>query len=290
MHWRNKTFSVVLLITIAMFASGCAASEWSGNSGSVNGAADKQVMNTDARRSELLSKLDETAEAMYNAVRQRDLPQAREQVKRVSEIVTQITFNGITTIEGAEALIAAVTTTKELLSSVKIEPERLETAAAQVRLATDALIHPNQPMWYEYYSIMQDDTAQLKEAIHKGQNLLASVQGLQAHYTVIRPAVLIAREPELHVKIESFLSFFMQHANKPESGMIGAVDQLTMAWDELFARSNVSAYLPLEGTRNPLYWSLVIGSIIITTLCFAAWRRYRYEQAAGPEKPPFRHE
>lgn len=286
MLWSNKGYAAFLLIFFTIMLAGCASAELSGSSDRSNDKQDGRSVSSEERRSQLLRSLDLQAGDMYKAVQQNDFVRAREHVNHLSELVTQIPFNGITTIEGAEALLASITTTKELLSSVQIEPERLVMAAAQVRLATDALIHPNHPMWYEYYHVMQDDTKQLQKAIESGQNLLQAVQNMQAHYAIIRPSVLITHEPQVNEKVESLLSFFMQHANKPEAGMIGSVQQLSLVWDELFARSNVSAYVPFADSGEPLYWSLVIGSIIITTLCFAAWRRYRFEHGAdGPGGP-----
>lgn len=278
MLWSNKWLAAVLLIVFSIVLAGCTSDGLSGNSGRLNDKQEGQSANGEERRTQLLLELDETSDAMFKAVQKQDVLLARQLIIKLSELVTQTPLSGITTIEGAEALFTAVTTTKELLSSVNIEPDRLVTAAAQVRLATDALIHPHHPMWFEYDQVMRDGTKQLQEAIENGRNLLTAVQNLQAQYALIRPAVLITHKPDVNVKVESLLSYFMQHANKPEAGMVGAAQQLEMTWDELFASSNVSTYLPHTASGNPLYWSLVIGSIIITILCFAAWRKYRFEQ------------
>jgi len=201
--------------------------------------------------------------------------QAKAYMNQISDEVLQIEFDGLATVEGIEALTSVIVNAKQLMNAVQTESHRLQIAAAQVRLSTDALIHKNHPLWHDYEKTMRQDTEELKRAIEQGQHILASAQQLQQHYAIIRPAVLIAHPPEMNVKVESLIAFFLQQANRPEGRLIEPVNELSRTWDKLFQSKELSAYLPMIEGQHPVYWSLVIGSIIITVLCFVAWLKYQ---------------
>jgi len=236
----------------------------------------------DQARLKQLQVLDDTADRMYQEVMDGNYLEARQLIKSIGDQVVGMEFAGITTVEGLEALTQAITNANRLINAVQTEPDRLKTAAAQVRLSTDALLHKHQPLWFEYYQTLKLDTERLKEAVKTGQNIILSAQQLQAHYAVIRPAVLISRSPEVNVRIESLIAYFMQQVGSQGEALLSNVDELMQAWNELFEKQDVSAYLPFRDEKQPIFWSLVIGSIIVTVLCFVAWRKYESEKEIIP--------
>lgn len=275
---RTKRLSIALLwLLMLTLLSACHSGE--------HHAGARQAVNQedhnpsiDQERLKQLQVLDETADRMYQEVLAGNILEARELMKSIGDQVVGMEYTGITTVEGLEALTQAITNARRLMNAVQTEPDRLKSAAAQVRLSTDALLHKHQPLWFEYYQTLRADTEQLKQAVQSGQNIIMSAQQLHHHYTVIRPAVLISRSPEINVKIESLIAYFMQQASSQNEALLMNVDELMRTWNELFGKQDVSAYLPVDAERQPIYWSLVIGSIIITVLCFVAWRKYESEQ------------
>lgn len=243
---------------------------------------DETANQIDPQKMQQLKKLDETAEQMVREVMNGDILKARSLINDISDQVLAIEFSGISTVEGIEAFTSAIVQAKELMNAVQSEPARIQIAAAQVRLSTDALVHKHQPLWHEYYNRMRDDTEQLKQAIEKGQNILMAAQQLQQDYAIIRPAVLISYTPDINEKVESLLAFFIQQANRPEARLMETAHELSRTWDALFQKGDMSAYLPFMGEEQPVYWSLVIGSIIITILCFVAWRKYEAQMGIVP--------
>ncbi len=228
-----------------------------------------------------LQQLDETADRMYAELMKGDLLAARERMRELGELAGRIEWAGITSVEGMEALMTAIVQAKELMNAVQAEPARLQTAAAQVRLTTDALLHRHQPLWLDYEKTLRTDTEKLREAVEEGRNVIQAAQQIYRDYQVIRPAVLISRPIELNGKIESLLAFFMQQANVIDDRLLEQVAELSRTWDELFGK-DVSAYLPYAEGQDPTYWTLVIGSIIITVLCFVAYRKYQSEMDVVP--------
>jgi len=269
-----------LLMLMAALLAACSGGDH--QAGKQAAAFDDGGATIDQARLKQLQALDDIADRMYKEVLDGNILEARELVKSIGDQVVAMEFAGITTVEGLEALTQAITNARSLMDAVQTEPDRLKTAAAQVRLSTDALLHKHQPLWFEYYQTLKSDTEQLREAVKSGKNIILSAQQLQSHYAVIRPAVLISRSPEVNVRIESLIAYFIQQAGSQGEALLSNVDELMRAWNELFMKQDVSAYLPMDAEKQPIYWSLVIGSIIVTVLCFVAWRKYESEQQITP--------
>jgi len=269
-----------LLMLVTLLLAACHGGEHKGGEQAAGGNHEGAAI--DPARLKQLQVLDETADRMYEEVMEGRLLEARELIRSIGDQVVGMEFAGITTVEGLEALTQAITNARRLMNAVQTEPDRLRMAAAQVRLSTDALLHKHQPLWHEYYQTLKSDTEQLREAVRSGQNIILSAQQLQAHYAVIRPAVLISRPPEASGRIESLIAYFMQQAGSQGEAALQNVDELMRAWNELFRKQEMSAYTPLDVEQRPIYWSLVIGSIIVTVLCFVAWRKYESERQIKP--------
>lgn len=270
--WRIVAGSVLALILLG----GCHG----GGHGVDNSESDMNMTagigQPSEERAARLQELDDVSAKMYDAVMNGDMLQARTYIRQIGGMITEIEYSGITDVEGVEALTAAIVNAKQLLNAVQAETERVQTAAAQVRLSTDALLHRDHPLWYEQEQAIREATEQLKHSLESGDSLLTSVQLLHRRYAVIRPAVMISRPTEANVKIDSLLAFFMQQAHRPSPQMITNIQELSRAWDELFNRDE-TAYIPYAQDGHPIYWTLVIGSIILTVLCFVAWRKYQGE-------------
>lgn len=272
MLYRRKWSAIIAVITILLVMAGC-----HGGKHEANGATDHKRPPLDEQRKQQLRQLDETAAKMYAEVMKGDISLAREHMIELSEQVTSMEFSGITTVEGLEALTEAVVNAKHLMNAVQTEQQLIQTAATQVRLSTNALIAEHHPLWFEYEKTLRADTEQLRTAIQGEGQMLTTVQQLHRDYGIIRPAVIISRPSEVNVKIESLLAFFMQQVSQPNERLLEPLHQLTRTWDELFNSSEQSAYMPIIEGQRPIYWSFVIGSIIITVLCFVAWRKYQGE-------------
>lgn len=92
-------------------------------------------------------KLDQQAEAIYQAVKKQELEQARQLVQKMGEAMTDTSFYGVTGVEGVRAFSGAIVQVKRALPAIERNEERLMHVAARLRLASDALIHKKQAMW-----------------------------------------------------------------------------------------------------------------------------------------------
>ncbi|MDF2662179.1 MAG: sporulation protein YpjB [Paenibacillus sp.] len=229
-----------------------------------------------------VERLNDTADEMYRFVMDGNIDKARDKLDEVGNKLTQIRFDGITSVEGVGALSNAIVQAKRSFQAVNVSEEEVKGAAAKIRLATDALTHANQPMWLQYYKSMKETARQLEAAVQKKDKQEASAKLDQLHerYEIIRPSLLISRQPFEVEKVDSLFAFLRSQLSKPELDTKlagGGIDQFHLTLDALFGRQDKAAFIPVDDSPVPLPSVMAIGSVIIAVLAFAAWRIFKFE-------------
>ncbi|MCS7462496.1 sporulation protein YpjB [Paenibacillus doosanensis] len=226
------------------------------------------------QRVELLNR---TADDMYKKVMQGDVMGGRDALQQLSDQVTTIRYEGLTTLDGLHALTEAVTQGKRVFNAARFSPDEGQVAAAQIRLATDALSHPEQPMWLQYYKLLQDDVNGIEQAAKdkEAQQFQKSVFLFERHISIIHPSLLISRDATDVEKLDSLVTFMSGQARtekepyQPVGNLLPTVRQML---DKLFLKKDTTAFLPVVDDRNPILWTFAIGSVILAALGFAGWR------------------
>jgi sporulation protein YpjB len=221
--------------------------------------------------------LNVTADDMYRKVMQGDVAGGKAVLQQLSDQVTQIQYEGITSVEGLNALTDTVTQAKKVFNAAKFSNEEGQVSAAKIRLATDALTHTNQPMWLQYYKLLQDDMNVLEKAAkdQKKTELQKVFQQFDHHYGVIHPSLLISRSPADVEKMDSLRSFVSQavtEQDEPYKQVLDVLPHMRQTIDKLFMKKEATAYLPMTDQQNPILWTIGIGSVILAALLFAGWR------------------
>lgn len=242
------------------------------------GQASKPV---DPVQVERIAFLNGIAEELYTLTMSGQVAEARSKLIQLSDQIPKISWEGITSIEGLNALTATVTDAKRVYNAVNYSPNEGQLVVAKIRLATDALSHKNQPMWLQYYKVLQNDTQLLSQHVkaNKQQEAIEQFGKLSQHIAIIHPSLIISRDPSTVEKLDSLLVFLRTNVNtKPlpirplEAGIVN-VNQLL---DEIFMKhKDALAYVPLTDPNHPIIWSLSIGVIIIGVLSYAGWQMYQ---------------
>lgn len=230
-----------------------------------------------AEQLQRIELLNETADDMYKKVMEGDLDGGRALLQQLSDQMTMIRYEGLTTLEGMNALTGTVTQGKKVLNAVRISREEAEVAAAQIRLATDALSHPEQPIWLQYYKLLQDDVATVEQTAkdRKLQELQKAAMTLERHTSIVVPSLLISRDAVDVDKFHSLITFISGQARgekEPFQPVINLLPTVRQMIDKLFLKKDTTAFLPVVDDSDPILWTFVIGSVIIAALSFAGWR------------------
>lgn len=233
-----------------------------------------------------LNRLDQAADAMYESARNKAWDETREHIGQLKDRIPQIQYEGITDIEGMNALTEAALSAEYSLNQVKLSGEEVIIEAARLRLAVDALAHPHQPMWLQHYKWFQEGAEQMEAAleINNPAKFEESIHQVLKHYHIVRPSILINRERELVVKMDSILKYLQQapqNASYNRKQLENVVSEYKNTIKEIFERNSQDAYTDFSLNPVPPGGLIIFSSFILAVLAVAGWRIYQYERKAG---------
>ncbi|MCL6459022.1 MAG: sporulation protein YpjB [Gorillibacterium sp.] len=228
--------------------------------------------------------LDQMVFEVYQMTEKGKVAEAREQLNRFGEAVTRTRFQGITGVDGIRTLTEATLTAQREYNRVTFSAADALAAVNSLRLITDAMAHPQDPMWHRYYKLIKEDIKQLEASAveHKKQETEATFAELRKRYLTIRPALTIKKSMEDITKLDSLMVFIQGEisGNRLKTAeFMASLKAVEQGIDHLFERAEDStAYLPLPDTDRPLVWTFGIGTILTVVLSFVAWRMFRFEK------------
>ncbi|MBU5443994.1 sporulation protein YpjB [Paenibacillus sp. MSJ-34] len=275
----------------------CIGTIWFGNPiyGSASDSHDRYATYASGDRPVDRNKLEEfdrLADSVYRYTSDGNILEVRKRIAQMEKLFAQIRFEGAASVEGVGALSECIVDMKRIVNQATIQPERWLEAAATVRLAADALTHPEQPMWHQYYKVMNDDIERMEQGLAAETGGAAAIRAafaaFQQHYNVIRPAAAIQRASEEIEKLDSMMAYLRQRITKDkvEREDLRKILPVGRQWvNELFfGKKDVPTFMPIVGTNDQWIWTLWIGTVVVIVLGYVAWRKYRYEKKAEAER------
>ncbi|WEK55720.1 MAG: sporulation protein YpjB [Candidatus Cohnella colombiensis] len=229
-----------------------------------------------------------SAETLYTAVNNGDFAQVLTIMKVIEQRLIHLSLKDVVSAEGIEALAANVAGLKKATIAVKQDPLQWQMGAAKLRLAADALANPDQPLWFQYQSVLKEDISTLKGtlvAYASGQQVpkaaLTASKQLQQHYQLIRTAALLKLAPELIERSDSVFRYMntLMQAQSPKYELVqNMMEPLQDAITALFPEDGKATATTIVGaTSVPLGWMITLGVFIIAVLSWASWKRYQSE-------------
>jgi sporulation protein YpjB len=270
---RNVTVLFVLALTLlVVLCSGCSKEKTPETAAPVQPEVLKQA-----------EQLNAAADDLYTKIMQDDVNGARTKLNELGDRLTQMRFDGMTTVEGVQALADSVVAAKRELNAVAYSKSEGQAAIARIRLATDALTHKNEPMWLQYYKGMKENLSVLQHAVQmaKKEEAQKSLTALSDQYDLIRPSVVISRNASEVEQMESLFRFMKTQLSEPKwdtKNISSGIMNMNATLDLIFQKKDTEAFLPIMEEPNPVLWITGIGSIIIAVLTFASWRIFRVER------------
>ncbi|WP_340004134.1 sporulation protein YpjB [Paenibacillus sp. FSL K6-0276] len=229
-------------------------------------------------------QLEQAAEALYGYVLEGDVMKVRQETEEISRIFVSSSFEGMTSVEGINALSGVVLDLKAAVASAKVSQQQLEATATKLRLAANSLNQPGQPIWLQYYKLIREDLNAMEQsgAANDLVGWKASVERLQSRYENIRPAVIVSRQPEVVNAFDSWLSYaagISSSSQKIErTRLLEIVSYGQDAVRVMFGKEKdePALSLPLASQEFGI-WGGLAASFIIAVLAYAGYRKYRGE-------------
>ncbi|EPY12396.1 MULTISPECIES: sporulation protein YpjB [Paenibacillus] len=233
--------------------------------------------------SEKWKQLDQYAEQIYRASVAGEIEKIQQAVQAMGKLFTETTFNDVTSVEGVRALSDAIVQVKRILPSIQLKQEELMSASARLRLATDALTNPKQPMWLQYEQVLRDDMARLLATDNKREWIPYANRWLE-HIDRIRPAATIQRDVQTIEMMESLSQLIREtimgkHSPKEANQALNKYGDSVLI--QLFGSSKANPTLgPTAYTPMPFQWIFMLAFIVCMMLAYVGFQKYRYEQYA----------
>ncbi|QHA92296.1 sporulation protein YpjB [Bacillus sp. N1-1] len=161
---------------------------------------------------------------------------------------------------------------KAVTSIDKANDQRIQ-ALTEFRLAVDALVTEEQPIWHQTNDQILPLIHEMATAIEHGDVDVykASKDRFLGSYSTIRPAMAIDLPPETQQRLDSHIAFIEKYASGRNTELSG---QLETMYDDF-----KNAYDPSYSEESSLMWLIVsIGGIIIFTLVYVIYRKYKGEK------------
>lgn len=289
----RKTYAAVTL-TICIWLGGAPAAAAAPQQPAAGSTPQEQRLAKEAG-----SFLNE-AEALYEAANGGDRASIAKHAARTEARLRALPMEGIATAEGIEALARSVSRMKRLAAAVRPDPDKIREQAAEIRLAADAVAHPQTPIWHRYGPILQEDLRLLETVIAEQagrEERIGRLQGLQAHYRLIRTAALIHSETYKIERADAILRYAERIVGAKQPNPAYAADlvpSLQEAVAGLFPahdQSSSAEAMMSPAAGPPWGWSAFMGVFIVAVLSWVGWRRYQGLESIPPRgsPPPERH-
>lgn len=240
------------------------------------------------------------AEALYDAVNKGSLEEALSGLSEIELQFRNLPMKGIATADGIRALAGSITEMKRTAAAFRPDEQKWKSGAAALRLAADALAHPDKPIWQRYRTVIQEDIMRIRENLPQGttvtgpvaESALLAFNQLTEHYRVIRTAAMLHSEPWKVERSDSVIRYASRiyHADSPTAQLLqGTIPPLKEAMEGLFPvnKEASTAVVPPIAVSPPSWgWSAMMGSFIVTILTWVGWKRYKVDGYSGKSKGP----
>ncbi|RST73651.1 sporulation protein YpjB [Siminovitchia acidinfaciens] len=240
---------------------------------------------TDANSESTLQELDQLADEALQLTKFSRLEEAKAILERFAvQFSEQGIKEGKFTMDELRVLTASHHEALRAVTNINMSLEERIRLVTSFRLAADAISSTHQPMWIEMEASVMKEFQKVKNAALEG-NKEAYNQNLNTFlstYTVIQPSLKIDLAAEKLQKLDSKITYIDRYRSDfSEQEWTAHLESLEQDLQKIFSN-------PDEDEADPSLWWVIsmTGSIIILTLSYVSWRKYRGEKQQKKSKDP----
>jgi len=217
----------------------------------------------------------------YQNISNNDYLEAKKTIEQISSITMLTSFKEFTAIEGLTAFNNLIIDIKRKLAKINPVQEELIFSCTQLKLATDALIHPAQPLWQRYYNIFTKNIEKLELDIKNNDfaNFDKDFKTLTNNYELIRPSIIIQKESYLIQQFDSMFKILnKQRERGDKKGLLDLLQQLKYLTAQLFFGNNETTWKQIFGIHSIITTIASIVSLILIILIYVAIKKIHGEK------------
>ncbi|UII54622.1 sporulation protein YpjB [Cytobacillus spongiae] len=228
-----------------------------------------------AEKSSPIDQLDHLSDEALQMVKTQRYEDAKNLLDYFSEQFLTITSNDRPfTMDELRIVTVAHNDAMEAATSANMDYQERINRVTKFRLVMDAISSTHQPLWAEMENSIMTVFGEVKEAAYRGNNQLFHEQfnSFLSLYEVIYPSLKIDVAVEQIQKLDAKINY-IDHYRPQVLAEVASQKQL----EELEADLQTIFDEMTEDEADPSLWWVIIstGSIIILTLSYVGWRKYR---------------
>ncbi|QOR65250.1 sporulation protein YpjB [Cytobacillus suaedae] len=230
---------------------------------------------TNAESTDNWAKLDELSGQALLMVKQERYEEAKQLLQQFSNDFLLNFRNGTFSMDELRVITVTHNSALEAVTSTSNNYEERLTKVTQFRLVVDAISSEHQPLWTEMEdSIMTTFSVMKQHVLEDGDNQSYQHQLniFLKKFDIIHPSIQVDLPSSQIQKMDSHIHFLDSYRNEglKKSTRIQQMEQMELDLKELFDKMT-------EDEADPsLIWVMIsTGSIIILTLSYVGWRKYK---------------
>lgn len=224
-------------------------------------------------------KLNELADETLDLAQQEKYDEARDLMKQFSHEVSSVNIHDLDlSTKEYQVLVVTAQNVERALDDENSDPVN---TALQFRLLVDALSSEYQPLWTEMEKEVITTFQDMKMSISKGEDgqYQEELQNLLQAYELISPSVQVDVGDKDIERVEQHIEDLKQ-----DDAMVMSSQELVAAEEDF---QSLFEHLKEDKVDPSLIWVMITtGSIIVFTLSYVGFRKYRAERVrkAEPER------
>ncbi|WP_181833055.1 sporulation protein YpjB [Bacillus taeanensis] len=230
------------------------------------------------------NELDKLADQVLRFGKGAQYEESKKVLNHFSELFKERQDRLTLSLGDLKVISTAYENAEEAVTSASMREEERIRKLTSFRLVVDAVNETAQPLWKNTQSLVMDSFIKVETSLKEGNeaDFQFYLNEFFGQYELIRPALTITLSKEKMTRLNSNISFLEKNRTSllhtPERAKHLSVIEEEL--NELFGDSTQDAADP-----SSLFWMILsIGSIIIFTLFYVGWQKYKGERRKGNEK------
>lgn len=171
----------------------------------------------------------------------------------------------------------------EAMGNVSLNHDERINQVTKFRLAIDAITSTNEPLWTEMEAPVMTIFGEMKEAVESGdrEGFHARLNSFLTLYEVIYPSMKLDAPAQRVQKIDARINYLDEYRSQVLTDKAGQEELAALEEDLEKLFENLA-----EDEADPSLWWVIIttGSIIVLTLSYVGWRKFKGEKERKTEK------
>ena len=292
-------FGMLGLSVFLLFTAGCSIND----SYSVTSMTENSVHTDKDKSIRTLEQVNQLSEQLYSAANEENRQLAYSLIGRLETVAGDSVIRRSGMVQGWTAFDKSLEDAKLAIVQTGTSSSWYRQAA-RLKLASDALLRPEAPLWLQYEQVLSDDENRLQQAWQSQQEghaeaAVVFLHIFREHIERFEVAALMQREASLLTNLkdrldytERLLHFTGEEGNIDPASIPQSFQALSLAISDLFASSSVTSSITVQSAPGVMTASeyragreqlviMYISAIVLGILAFAGWRRFTYEQKHG---------